>query len=639
MKKILLLAFAIFSINSVFGQAQRTIFVEEFTQASCPPCETTTPALNALMNANIDKVVQLRYQTSWPGVDPMNEDNPNEVRDRVNYYGVSGVPNLLFDGVENSIPASQNDVDNAYARPCPVSMTLEHTLSDDVSKMNVTITVTNEGADAYYMESNRLRVAIMEEDITWSAPPGSTSLTVFEAVMKTFITGTAGMELPEIAAGETWTYTWENESIPGIYDYTKLGVVAFIQNDADRRIAQSSHSKPLELMGDYRDLSIGNTTSGAGSLCDYALTGTAFVSNNDAQDANGYTVEMSVNGEVIQTQSSDDVLSAGGLASVTFDEILLPPGTSVVSYTVIAHDGDTRTIDNFSEAVTIGKAAGVAESIARDFEDEDVSADDPAEGLIVDRPFTRLNFTVVSQDLIGGDDPVGGFGLSDKSISVYLWLWNPNQYDINGSMIIADQYEVPADGISLSFDYAYTSWQGSDDRMIVEVSRDCGETFEAVWDKSGADMLTGAEVNLGNTFWRPGADEWRNEVVDLADFAGETILLRYRVVSAYGDMIYLDNIELKTITDLNELDTNESLNVYPNPASSFVNVELTTANASDVQLRVIDMLGRNVRTERLGTVSGTLNHSLDVSSLANGSYLLLMNVDGREVVKRISVAH
>ena len=74
---------------AAFAQSQRLVVFEQFTQASCPPCATANPPLNVMLNANSTKVVSIKYQTSWPGVDPMNAQNPTEVADRVTYYGVT----------------------------------------------------------------------------------------------------------------------------------------------------------------------------------------------------------------------------------------------------------------------------------------------------------------------------------------------------------------------------------------------------------------------------------------------------------------------------------------------------------------------------------------------------------------------
>src|SRR6188768_1748133 len=99
MKKITLLVAAFLTlITFANAQSQRLVLFEEFTQASCPPCATTNPGLNAMLNANQSKVVSVKYQTSWPGTDPMNAQNPTEVQTRVTYYNVTGVPDGELDG-------------------------------------------------------------------------------------------------------------------------------------------------------------------------------------------------------------------------------------------------------------------------------------------------------------------------------------------------------------------------------------------------------------------------------------------------------------------------------------------------------------------------------------------------------------
>jgi len=75
-----------------FAQAQRLVLVEEFTQASCPPCASQNPGFNDLIDANPDKIRSIKYQESWPGVDPMNAQNPTQVATRTSYYGVNAVP-------------------------------------------------------------------------------------------------------------------------------------------------------------------------------------------------------------------------------------------------------------------------------------------------------------------------------------------------------------------------------------------------------------------------------------------------------------------------------------------------------------------------------------------------------------------
>ncbi|MGB3084177.1 MAG: hypothetical protein WBB21_05640, partial [Saprospiraceae bacterium] len=89
MKQLYFLFFLFFVLNiNTDAQAPRRVLVEEFTQASCPPCAVYNPGFHKIIftPGNETKVSLLCYQTSWPGSDPMNAQNPTDVANRVTYY-------------------------------------------------------------------------------------------------------------------------------------------------------------------------------------------------------------------------------------------------------------------------------------------------------------------------------------------------------------------------------------------------------------------------------------------------------------------------------------------------------------------------------------------------------------------------
>src|SRR5215813_3140562 len=98
MKKIYALLFVVVFSHLAFSQATRLVVVEEFTQASCPPCASQNPTFDALLLSNPEKVVTLKYHTDWPGVDEMNAQNMSDVQTRVDYYSIWGVPMGAMDG-------------------------------------------------------------------------------------------------------------------------------------------------------------------------------------------------------------------------------------------------------------------------------------------------------------------------------------------------------------------------------------------------------------------------------------------------------------------------------------------------------------------------------------------------------------
>jgi hypothetical protein len=68
--------------------------------------------------------------------------------------------------------------------------------------------------------------------------------------------------------------------------------------------------------------------------------------------------------------------------------------------------------------------------------------------------------------------------------------------------------------------------------------------------------------------------------------------------------------------------------LYPNPASASVTLQFTTTGAGNVQLKVVDMLGRTVHTGQSFLTAGQHRQVIDLRTLAKGVYFL--NVSGEQ---------
>lgn len=638
MKKALLLGcFFCFAVMG-YSQSQRLAFVEEFTQASCPPCETTTPALNQIIEENKEKIVQIRYQTAWPGVDPMNADNPTEVQSRVEYYGVTGVPNVRVDGVSTDSPGvlPQATIDASYNNPAPVKIEVEHTIND-LETMSVTVRVINESDVAFEDVDDKLRVALVEEVISWNDTPGSTSLVDFEAVMKKFFTGTEGVDMPEIAAGEMWENTWEGLEIPDyVYNYNELAVVAWLQNDATKAVHNSGYSAPQKLEA-YADLAIESFAfEAADGNCDYAYSTNVTVENRGLGEAGAYTVNLLFNGEVSQTLDVTEALAGESSNTITFEAGELAAGTTVVSYEVVLDGEDVGSLNNESKTVTAGKVGPASDLVEEGFENETVA--EFASSSIVDLPSfpIGLNGKVINSEVTNANNAMGAYAESENSIMVNFYQWNPANTNPNGEIIIAKQYTVPAVA-SVSFDYAFTTWGGSNDKLQVQVSTDCGESYKDIFSQSGAALATAPELMKDNEYFKPKADQWRTIQADLTDYEGQDVLIRFYFTSSWGDAMYIDNVELKNVaSNENELTATEKLTVYPNPATTDLSFDLDIENAAEVTVTMMDLLGRTVMTQSLGTID-KVNHTINTSDFESGAYLLRINAGERVFVRKVSI--
>jgi hypothetical protein len=105
MKKIMCLIIAIlFLTTSVLtSQVRKIVLMEEATNASCPPCAANNPTLQAFFESYFGGVISVRYHAWWPGSDPMYSLNITDNTNRINYYGISGVPNYMMDGTNIAV--------------------------------------------------------------------------------------------------------------------------------------------------------------------------------------------------------------------------------------------------------------------------------------------------------------------------------------------------------------------------------------------------------------------------------------------------------------------------------------------------------------------------------------------------------
>ncbi len=223
-KSFTLISSLLFAFGS-FAQSQRMVLSEEFTQASCGPCAAQNPGYNALLRNNQDKAISLKYQTSWPGSDPMNAQNPTDVQTRVDYYGVTGVPDVYVDGnVQSSVAPgniTQTIINNEFGVAAPYDIILSHYLNVAEDSIFITMTINCTQAVAGTLVA---QVAIAENFIKFASAPGSNGEKEFEYnIMRKMLPDANGTSIANSwTSGQTQTLTFA-EKIPAyVYDKKEI---------------------------------------------------------------------------------------------------------------------------------------------------------------------------------------------------------------------------------------------------------------------------------------------------------------------------------------------------------------------------------------------------------------------------------
>jgi carboxypeptidase T len=132
--------------------------------------------------------------------------------------------------------------------------------------------------------------------------------------------------------------------------------------------------------------------------------------------------------------------------------------------------------------------------------------------------------------------------------------------------------------------------------------------------------------NNGLPMYDGKQSEWVKENIDLVDYLGQNIKLRFKLVSdgfSTGDGFYFDDITVLKITNSvgvkEEINLNSVTNSFPNPCNDVINFAYSIPNQNEVfTITISDALGRIVAKQLLEKGSNTT--SMNLSELTNGVY-------------------
>ena len=611
LKKLLLSVLAFACLAPAYAQHKRRVLIEEFTNASCPPCASQNPTFNATIAANIDYLTPLKYQAPFPGYDPMNEQNPAEVATRLSYYNVDGVPNGRQNGTLEVFPMTaynKTTILAAYNTTTPVTITLSHAFSADYDSILLQVDVKSE---TELTGALRLHVAVMEENINFDAPPGSTNEKDFSYVMRKMLPNAAGTTTGDFAAGETKSYSFA-WPVAYAYDMNELGAVAWLQTNDTKEVYQSAISFPT---GDIPTIQIAvpnsfsfNCTSGVSPVL--TLTNTSADSNLTSA-----TLRYRVNGGAwVEYVWSGDLAPNNSTEVELTDVVITDPSLTKVDVELVRsnHGVQTHLIDVIS-TVSVRTLPNVPAAFPFAHNFQAVIAI-PAEWTVYNADVNGWKLSIA-----GGTNFAARCRLFKIPEGLLSYLTTP-KIDLT----------TAAGPTSLRFDHAYTYYQSANgtffDSLRVEVSADCGATWTTVFH-DGKDGL--ATVAPKSSEFSASATSWRTNQIDLTAFNGGEVLIRFIAESGFGNNMYIDNVNVSLTTGVKELPLTE-FTLAPNPSPDAANLRFSLTNPGAMRLMVFNATGALVQSRELGELAaGTHNFRLDPAQLTNGTYrVVLQGNDG-----------
>ena len=221
----------------------------------------------------------------------------------------------------------------------------------------------------------------------------------------------------------------------------------------------------------------------------------------------------------------------------------------------------------------------------------------------------------------------GGFGNSTQAA-----LFDNYNIDSQHSF---DDLVMPLDATVLDiqpylhFDVAYARWgSGYSDSLAVMVSTDCGVTYQQVYLKGGTTLATSPD---NQSFFIPTNDQWRTDSVDLSAYFGQTnVQVAFRNIGAYGNAIYIDNVNLGSLAGLNTAKL-PSISMYPNPIQA--GACLTIQGDGIEKVTLVNQEGKKIKS--ISFASGSTFELPE--QLAAGTYIIQLETKNQLINKPLII--
>jgi hypothetical protein len=320
-------------------------------------------------------------------------------------------------------------------------------------------------------------------------------------------------------------YVCHSHFTQGQLDRMRLSLLLYRETLMNSNICQTTYTN---------DAGISNMAQPALFGCDNNLA--LRLSNFGNNTIWNVTLNYQINNGTIQSQWWNGTLAAGNSIDVLLENSLdLPQGTyNITAYTSSPNGGTDAYNGNNSYSTYFYVVQPQTLPFSDNFESSTLSD----KWLLVNND----NATTWQKTWINGCWVNGGSAMQLNHLNYN----ESGQKDYLFTRIDLSQYA----NADLQFDLAYARATDSfADKLRVAVSTNCGYSFSEVYYKTGAALAT--VPNQTWSFSPANCEQWRNEQINLIDFAGKDIIIAFEAINFKGNNLYIDNIRINGDVDIN----------------------------------------------------------------------------------------
>ena len=118
------------------------------------------------------------------------------------------------------------------------------------------------------------------------------------------------------------------------------------------------------------------------------------------------------------------------------------------------------------------------------------------------------------------------------------------------------------------------------------------------------------------------ASEWAQNIVDLSAYDGASdVVIRFRGTSAWGNNLYVDDINVSQATSVIENEQEDlEIAIMPNPANEYMVANFTLTDNIVPIITIVNSLGQQVKNLSYNTKEGANSIRINTSELSSGIY-------------------
>lgn len=343
------------------------------------------------------------------------------------------------------------------------------------------------------------------------------------------------------------------------------------------------------------------------------------IKNRGTHTLNTLLVQYDIDGTQPVSVNWTGTLSSNNIDTVWFAQATAGIGNhTITAYVSNPNDSADENTSNdtvsFSFIATNGSTIPFNEGFEGTF---------PPQEWTIDNPDGSTSWAVKS---------ITNSGIPGSTKSAFMDYFN---YDAAGQTdgLITPMIDLSsAQNVTLTFMVAYRRYDNSsNDGLKIYVSTDCGQSFDtALYYKSGTTLANSTALST-NTYTPNAANHWKTETVNLSQYVGNAIKVKFEGICDYGNNMYIDQINIDQTTGFEPLSKDFSYSIYPNPASGSLTI---AANKNGInRVEFFDVLGKCVYDNNMPAMT----YNIGLSGFSNGIYYVKVFTGDKSFSEKIIV--